>query len=97
VILLGCETARMWKGKPSYGDEAIGLARAFLAGGARHVVGALWPVIDRDAEDFLSALLSQSPDLDVVRAVGATQACLATGRCKGRGIATWGSYLVDAR
>jgi len=96
AILLGCETARLWQGKPSYGDEAIGLSRAFLLAGARHVVGALWPVLDRDAEDFVRALVSNDDATDVVRHVQRAGRCLAEGRCASRGIITWGSYVVDA-
>jgi CHAT domain-containing protein len=97
AILLGCETSRLWKAHPSFGDDAMGLQRAFLAGGARHVVGALWPVLDRDAEDFVRALVDEGAARDVVSAVGAAQRCLAAGRCKSRGIAAWASFLVDAR
>jgi CHAT domain-containing protein len=97
VLLVGCETARLWKGKASFSDDFIGLPRALLAAGARHVVGALWPVVDRDAEDFLRAVFAVDADVDPVRAVGQAQACLATGRCVSRGIASWASYVVDAR
>ncbi|MFZ5892401.1 MAG: CHAT domain-containing protein [Myxococcota bacterium] len=97
VLLLGCETARLWRGKSSYGDEAIGLARAFLIAGARRVVGALWPVVDRDAEDFLRALANIDSKQDPIRHVHAAQICLAEKRCPNRGISSWGSFLVDSR
>jgi CHAT domain-containing protein len=97
VFLLGCETSRLWQKRLSYSDEAMGLQRAFLAGGARHVLGALWPVLDRDAEDFVRALLAQEGTLDVLGAVGAAERCLREGRCPGRGISAWASFMVDAR
>jgi hypothetical protein len=97
VFLLGCETSRLWEKRLSYSDEAMGLQRAFLAGGARHVLGALWPILDRDAEDFVHALLAQSDTLDVLDAVGEAQRCLRAGRCPSRGISAWASFVVDAR
>jgi hypothetical protein len=97
VLLLGCETSRLGGRRPSIGDEAMGLQRAFLVGGARHVVGALWPVVDRDAEDFAGALLDSAGASDAVTAVAAAQRCLEGRACPARGIATWASYLVDAR
>lgn len=97
VLLIGCETARLWKGAASFSDDFIGLPRAFLAAGARHVVGALWPVIDRDAEDFLRAVFAVTDDVDPVRAIGRAQACLATRKCASRGVAAWASYVVDSR
>jgi hypothetical protein len=96
VMLFGCETARLWRGKSSYGDEAIGLARAFLVSGARRVVGALWPVLDRDVEDFLQAIVRVETSEDPVRHVRSAQLCLAERRCPGRGIAAWGSFVVDS-
>jgi hypothetical protein len=71
-----------------------------LAGGARHVVGALWPVLDRDAEDFVHALLAvgaKDPSLDVVSATNAAARCLASHECPTRGISAWASFVVDAR
>jgi len=97
AILLGCETARLWQGTSSYGDEAVGLARAFLLTGARHVIGALWPVLDRDAEDFLRAIVSTEGNLDVVRQVQQANRCLAQHRCGNRGIAAWASFSVESR
>jgi CHAT domain-containing protein len=97
VLLIGCESARLWKTNATFSDDFIGLPRAFLAAGARHVVGALWPVVDRDAEDFLRAVFAMDADVDPVRTVGQAQACLAAKRCFSRGIAAWASYVVDAR
>lgn len=89
VVLIGCETARTQGARPSYGDDAIGLSRAFLASGARRVIGALWPLLDRDGEDLLGALATRDFD--------EAQRCLATGACASRGIATWGSFVSDVR
>ncbi|MFC5824735.1 CHAT domain-containing tetratricopeptide repeat protein [Nonomuraea insulae] len=46
AFLAACETARTG---PALADEAIHLASALQAAGYRHVVAALWPVIDRPA------------------------------------------------
>ncbi|HET9960471.1 MAG TPA: CHAT domain-containing protein [Polyangiaceae bacterium] len=97
VVLLGCETARLWRGRSSYSDEAIGLARALVLSGSRTVIGALWPVLDRDAEDFSRALLGMESSLDIIRHVQEVSRCLASQRCPNRGIATWASFLVDTR
>jgi len=98
VMLIGCETSRQQGERTSYSDETIGLPRAFLAAGARHVIGALWPVVDRDAEDYVRALLRKEAEgMDVVRAAGAGARCLASGRCPSRGVAAWGGFVVDAR
>jgi CHAT domain-containing protein len=97
AILLGCETARLWRGTSSYGDEAVGLARAFLLTGAHQVIGTLWPVLDRDAEDFLRAFVSIEGDDDVVRNVQRASRCLAEQRCENRGIAAWASFSVESR
>jgi CHAT domain-containing protein len=96
VLLLGCATSRLWEAR-GFGDEIMGLQRAFLVGGARHVVGALWPVVDRDAEDFAGALLQSAGSSDAVMAVAAAQRCLASRACPARGIATWASFMIDAR
>lgn len=97
ALLLGCETARHWSGPSTFADAVIGLPRALLSGGAGHVVGSLWPVLDRDAEDFLRALTRASSGLDVVRAVAEAQRCVLDGRCAGRGAATWAAWVVDTR
>lgn len=96
VILVGCETGRTVKGKSSFADEAIGLPRAFLAGGARQVVGALLEVMDRDAEDFTRALLMSPSSGDLSRDVARAQRCMISGPCASRG-AAWGTYVVDLR
>lgn len=53
VILAGCDTGRA---AIEPGDEQIGLARSFLAAGARGVIVSRWPVGDRAAADFMVAL-----------------------------------------
>lgn len=97
AILLGCETARLWRGRSSYGDEAVGLSRAFLLTRVQRVIGALWPVLDRDAEDFLRAFVSTESGQGVVRGVQQANRCLAQGRCASRGIVAWASFSVESR
>lgn len=96
VVLVGCETGRTVKGRPSFADEAIGLPRAFLAGGARQVVGALLEVVDRDAEDFARALLERPMTGDLALDVANAQRCMISTACASRGPA-WGTYVVDVR
>jgi hypothetical protein len=96
VVLVGCETGRTIKGETSFADEAIGLPRAFLAGGARQVVGALLEVVDRDAEDFARALLERPMTGDLALDVANAQRCMISGACASRG-PSWGTYVVDVR
>ena len=44
VVLSACRTG---SGRATAAGDVVGLARAALAGGARHVVVSLWPVDDR--------------------------------------------------
>jgi hypothetical protein len=97
VLLIGCETASQYAKRLGYSDETIGLPRAFLVVGARHVAGALWPVLDRDAEDFVRALVGLKTPVDTMRAVGEVQACMARGSCESRGVAAWGTFVLDTR
>lgn len=50
VVLSACQSAT---GTVLQGEGALSLARAFLQGGARAVVGSLWPVEDEEAADLL--------------------------------------------
>ncbi len=51
VVLSSCESGR--QSAPGAGDEAVGLARAFLAAGARAVVVSLWLVDDDSAAELM--------------------------------------------
>jgi CHAT domain-containing protein len=53
VILAGCDTGRA---AIEPGDEQVGLARSFLAAGARGVIVSRWPVGDRAAAAFMIEL-----------------------------------------
>lgn len=50
VVLSACQSA---SGTVLQGEGALSLARAFLRGGARAVIGSLWPVEDAEAADLL--------------------------------------------
>jgi|GEM_PF-263587 len=50
VVLAACQSA---SGTVLQGEGALSLARAFLQGGARAVVGSLWPVEDEEAAELL--------------------------------------------
>ncbi len=60
VFLNACasvQEAATEAGAPAYaGAEALGLASAFILGGARAVIGTLWPVPDRGASAFALAI-----------------------------------------
>jgi tetratricopeptide (TPR) repeat protein len=69
VVLAGCDTGRA---AIEPGDEQIGLARSFLAAGAKGVIVSRWPVGDAAAADFMIALhrqLAASDGLHVADAV----------------------------
>jgi len=50
VVLSACKTAL---GPEVRGEGLLGLSRAFLAGGARRLVGSLWSVEDRASADLM--------------------------------------------
>lgn len=56
VVLSACETAR---GRLLEGEGTIGLTRAFLAAGARHVVASLWRVDDAATAELMHAFYTQ--------------------------------------
>jgi CHAT domain-containing protein/tetratricopeptide (TPR) repeat protein len=56
VILAGCRSAR---GELLEGEGVLGLARAFFQGGARVVVGSLWPVRDDETAALVEEFARQ--------------------------------------
>ncbi|HEX4953394.1 MAG TPA: CHAT domain-containing tetratricopeptide repeat protein [Thermoanaerobaculia bacterium] len=56
VVLSACRTAR---GRQARGEGTLGLARAFLAAGARAVLVALWEVEDRATAELMSRFYDQ--------------------------------------
>jgi len=61
-VLSGCETG---SGRRAAGEEMLGLARGFLARGARQLVVSLWPVDDASAGRLVAMFHEE-------RAVGAS-------------------------
>jgi len=59
VILSACRSAG---GVVLQGEGVLGLTRAFFEGGARTVVGNLWPVFDRDASALVDRFYSHLTD-----------------------------------
>ena len=56
VVLSACRSA---SGTVLPGEGVLGLARAFFQGGARAVVGSLWPLRDDDAAALFGAFYGQ--------------------------------------
>jgi CHAT domain-containing protein len=96
VILAGCDTGRA---AIEPGDEQVGLARSFLAAGARGVVVSRWPVGDRAAAAYMIALhrrLVEHPE-SISEAVRDAARSLrdgfdASGGQPGRHPALWGAF-----
>lgn len=89
VVMNGCETAQ-WRGDEA--EDVLGLTRAFLAAGARAVVGAQWPVRDPDAEEFSDRLHAHlDRDLPAIDALATTQRELRDSRPHP---AYWGAYTL---
>ncbi len=72
VVLSGCETARTGRDAPL---ASVGLANAFLAGGAEEVVAAVRPVDDAMTTQLVASLYAGAPDEPVE--VGLRRAQLA--------------------
>ena len=86
VVLSGCETGiegGLSRGRAE-GDERIGLARAFLAAGARSVVASLWKIDDREAQSYIPELYPLLENRSPSEALGELQRGLMSGRIRGR-------------
>lgn len=86
VVLSGCETGiegGLSRGKAE-GDERIGLARAFLAAGARSVVASLWKIDDREAQSYIPELYRLLESRPPAEALGELQRNLMSGKIRGR-------------
>jgi tetratricopeptide (TPR) repeat protein len=91
VILAGCDTGRA---AIEPGDEQVGLARSFLAAGARAVVVSQWPVGDAAAAEFMVGLhrrLAVGGVDDIAGAVGETS---RTMKATYAHPALWGAFSV---
>ena len=56
VTLSGCETG---VGVSVRGEGSVGIQRAFLIAGARHVLATLWPIQDVETVDFMKAFYAR--------------------------------------
>ncbi|MBL9120782.1 MAG: CHAT domain-containing protein [Phycisphaerae bacterium] len=91
VILAGCDTGRA---TIEPGDEQIGLARSFLAAGARAVIVSQWPVGDSTAAEFMIDLhrrLAADGTGDVPESVRTTSLAMRTGH---HHPALWGAFGI---
>ncbi len=86
VVLSGCETGiegGLSRGSAE-GDERIGLARAFLAAGARSVVASLWKLDDREAQVYIPELYPLLEGRSPAEALAELQRGLISGKVRGR-------------
>jgi CHAT domain-containing protein len=56
VTLSGCETG---VGVSVRGEGSVGIQRAFLIAGARHVLATLWPIQDVETVEFMKAFYAR--------------------------------------
>ena len=56
VTLSGCETG---VGVSVRGEGSVGIQRAFLIAGARHVLATLWPIQDVETVEFMKAFYTR--------------------------------------
>jgi CHAT domain-containing protein len=56
VTLSGCETG---VGVSVRGEGSVGIQRAFLMAGARHVLATLWPIQDVETVEFMKAFYAR--------------------------------------
>lgn len=92
VVLSACDSA---VGQQIESEGMMGLARAFLAAGARSVVATLWPVSDRDAtklEARFATELQQGKPTTEALALAQREAIADPGRRKPRSWAAFGYY-----
>lgn len=92
VVLSACDSA---VGQQIESEGMMGLARAFLASGARSVVATLWPVSDRDTAKlearFAAELQLGKPTTEAL-ALAQREAIADPGRRKPRSWAAFGYY-----
>jgi tetratricopeptide (TPR) repeat protein len=94
VVLSSCDSGRV---VASVGGEAWGLVRVLLSAGCPRVVGALWPVHDQSAVEFMDAfhgalyLSGRSPLLDFA---GASSDARVGVRSKWPHPAAWAAFEV---
>ncbi|MDG4823965.1 CHAT domain-containing protein [Asanoa sp. WMMD1127] len=90
VALSGCETG-VSHHRP--GDEAVGLPRALIHGGARALLTSQWRVNDRSAQRLLTAF--HTSDADLSRADALRQAMRTSAADPGREhFYHWGAFVL---
>jgi CHAT domain-containing protein/tetratricopeptide (TPR) repeat protein len=74
VVLSACETGLGGKeGKPTDGDEIVGLARAFIYAGTPSLVSSLWSVNDRSTRDLMKSFYVKLKSADKAEALRQAQ------------------------
>jgi CHAT domain-containing protein len=87
VTLSGCETGA---GVSVRGEGSVGIQRAFLIAGARHVLATLWPIQDIETVDFMKAFYARVIQAGETppAALSAIQRDLLVQRREKKGLAT---------
>jgi CHAT domain-containing protein/tetratricopeptide (TPR) repeat protein len=87
VTLSGCETGA---GASVRGEGSVGIQRAFLIAGARHVLATLWPIQDIETVDFMKAFYARVVQAGEAppAALSAVQRDLLVQRREKKGLAT---------
>ena len=87
VTLSGCETGA---GASVRGEGSVGIQRAFLIAGARHVLATLWPFQDIETVDFMKAFYARVVQAGEAppAALSAVQRDLLVQRREKKGLAT---------
>ncbi len=89
VVLAACGSTT---GTYAAGDGFLGLASAFLLGGARAVLGTLWSVRDDEAEEFSRAFTASLAEGRTASA--AVAAAQRTLQAQGRPAAAWAAFVL---
>jgi CHAT domain-containing protein len=97
VTLSACETGI---GDLASGEGVIGLRRAFLAAGARHVLSTLWPISDEMTVELMRDFYERIGRGETVSAAfagaqGEALRVFRTENARGEAIALFGAFVIN--
>ena len=98
VVLSACHTAVASgsQGSVPAGEDWVGLARAFLAAGARNVVGSLWAVEDRSTAQVMARFYAAGGATDPAAALAAAQRTVSAAPGQGHPY-YWAGFVAIGR